>query len=117
MAAPARHAAAWRNAGRLRWHQGISRREFTAGGGQARTGAGKTRGGGQARARASKPEAKLAAAYMKPITLEFRDAPLRNIFEVIAQVSGLNLAVSTPNCNTGLMNSSGRSCRSAMCSV
>ncbi|MFC5473801.1 cohesin domain-containing protein [Paraherbaspirillum soli] len=44
----------------------------------------------EARAKASKPEAKLAAAYMKPITLEFRDAPLRTIFEVIAQVSGLN---------------------------
>jgi general secretion pathway protein D len=44
----------------------------------------------EARAKASKPDAKLAAAYMKPITLEFRDAPLRTVFEVIAKVSGLN---------------------------
>ncbi|AIY41400.1 putative secretion system X protein GspD-like [Collimonas arenae] len=44
----------------------------------------------EARAKAAKPDAKLAAAYMKPITLEFRDAPLRTVFEVIAKVSGLN---------------------------
>ena len=36
------------------------------------------------------PEAQLAAAFRKPITLEFRDAPLRSIFDVIAKVSGLN---------------------------
>jgi general secretion pathway protein D len=35
-------------------------------------------------------EAKLAAAYRKPITLEFKDAPLRSVFDVIAKVSGLN---------------------------
>lgn len=37
-----------------------------------------------------KPEAQLATAYKKPITLEFRDAPLRSVFDVIAKVSGLN---------------------------
>ena len=37
-----------------------------------------------------KPEAQLSAAYKKPITLEFRDAPLRSVFDVIAKVSGLN---------------------------
>lgn len=36
------------------------------------------------------PEAALAAAYRKPITIEFRDAPLRSVFEVIARTSGLN---------------------------
>jgi general secretion pathway protein D len=35
-------------------------------------------------------QAQLAAAYRKPITLEFRDAPLKSVFEVIAKVSGLN---------------------------
>ncbi|MHB0975274.1 MAG: tetratricopeptide repeat protein [Thiobacillus sp.] len=32
----------------------------------------------------------LGAAYRKPITLEFRDAPLRNVFDMIARQSGLN---------------------------
>jgi general secretion pathway protein D len=36
------------------------------------------------------PEAQLAAAYRRPINLEFRDAPLRSVFDVIAKVSGLN---------------------------
>lgn len=35
-------------------------------------------------------EATLAAAYRKPISLEFRDAPVRQVFEVIARHSGLN---------------------------
>ncbi|GAB3409483.1 general secretion pathway protein GspD [Massilia agilis] len=35
-------------------------------------------------------EAGLAAVYRKPISLEFRDAPLRQVFEVIARHSGLN---------------------------
>ncbi len=35
-------------------------------------------------------EAALAEAYRKPITLEFRDAPLRSVFEVISRTSGLN---------------------------
>jgi general secretion pathway protein D len=42
------------------------------------------------RAKEIKPEAQLAAAYRKPITLEFRDAPLRSVFDVISKVSGLN---------------------------
>jgi general secretion pathway protein D len=35
-------------------------------------------------------EAALADAYRKPISLEFRDAPLKQIFEVIARHAGLN---------------------------
>jgi general secretion pathway protein D len=35
-------------------------------------------------------EATLAAAFRKPISLEFRDAPLRQVFEIIARHSGLN---------------------------
>lgn len=44
----------------------------------------------EARAKEAKPEAKLAASYKKPITLEFRDAPLNSVFHLIAKVSGLN---------------------------
>ncbi|MGK5072566.1 secretin and TonB N-terminal domain-containing protein [Janthinobacterium sp. ZB1P44] len=33
---------------------------------------------------------KLAAAYRKPVTLEFRDAPLRAVFDLLSKVSGLN---------------------------
>lgn len=40
--------------------------------------------------REHKAEARLAAVYRKPITLEFREAPLRSVFDVIAKVSGLN---------------------------
>lgn len=43
-----------------------------------------------ARERASTPEGALAAAFRKPISLEFRDAPLRQVFEVISRHSGLN---------------------------
>jgi len=32
----------------------------------------------------------LGAAYRTPITLEFRDAPLRNVFDIIARQSGIN---------------------------
>jgi general secretion pathway protein D len=39
---------------------------------------------------ANAPEAALAAAFRTPISLEFRDAPLKQIFEVIARHSGLN---------------------------
>lgn len=39
---------------------------------------------------ANVPKAVLAAAYRKPITIEFKDAPLRNIFDVISRSSGLN---------------------------
>ncbi|MFC5512275.1 secretin N-terminal domain-containing protein [Massilia jejuensis] len=35
-------------------------------------------------------ETVLAAAFRKPISLEFREAPLRQIFEIIARHSGLN---------------------------
>lgn len=35
-------------------------------------------------------EAALAAAFRTPISLEFRDAPIKQIFEVIARHSGLN---------------------------
>lgn len=35
-------------------------------------------------------DGRLAVAYRKPITLEFRDAPLRSVFDMIARVSGLN---------------------------
>ncbi|MCG2586561.1 secretin N-terminal domain-containing protein [Massilia sp. TS11] len=36
------------------------------------------------------PEAALSAFYRKPITIEFKDAPLRQVFDVIARQSGLN---------------------------
>jgi general secretion pathway protein D len=35
-------------------------------------------------------EAVLAAAYRKPITIEFKDASVRTVFEVISRTSGLN---------------------------
>ncbi|MCC2956583.1 general secretion pathway protein GspD [Massilia sp. IC2-477] len=35
-------------------------------------------------------EAALTAAFRKPISLEFRDAPLKQIFEIISRHSGLN---------------------------
>lgn len=44
----------------------------------------------EVRARGHKAETRLAASYRKPITLEFRDAPLKSVFDVIAKVSGLN---------------------------
>lgn len=44
----------------------------------------------EARARQASPEARLAAAYRRPVTLEFRDAPLRSVFDFISKVSGLN---------------------------
>ncbi len=36
------------------------------------------------------PDKRLAAAYRKPVSLEFRDAPLKSILEVLAKVAGLN---------------------------
>ena len=36
------------------------------------------------------PETALAAAYRQPITIEFKDAALRSVFEVISRSSGLN---------------------------
>lgn len=44
---------------------------------------------GEARVSAVKPETRLAVAYRKPVSLEFRDAPLRAVLESIAKVSGL----------------------------
>lgn len=41
-------------------------------------------------AKQERPLDRLAAAYRQPITLEFRDAPLKAVFEVISKVSGLN---------------------------
>lgn len=38
-------------------------------------------------------EKALAAAYRKPISIEFRDTPLKTIFEVIARSSGLNFVI------------------------
>lgn len=35
-------------------------------------------------------ETALSAAYRKPISIEFKDAPLRTVFEVISRTSGLN---------------------------
>lgn len=42
------------------------------------------------RSKEVKPESRLGVIYQKPITLEFRDAPLRSIFDMISKVSGLN---------------------------
>jgi general secretion pathway protein D len=35
---------------------------------------------------------RLAIAYRKPVTLEFRDAPVRSVFDFLGKVSGLNFA-------------------------
>jgi general secretion pathway protein D len=43
-----------------------------------------------ARAPAETGPRELGAAYRKPITLEFRDAPLRNVFDMISRQSGIN---------------------------
>ena len=40
--------------------------------------------------RAAAPTQALASAFTKPITLEFRDTPLKTVFEVIARSSGIN---------------------------
>jgi general secretion pathway protein D len=42
------------------------------------------------RAKFRRPDAMLAASFRKPISLEFREAPLRAVFDVVAKVSGLN---------------------------
>ncbi len=41
-------------------------------------------------ARAANATPQLSAALRKPVTLEFRDAPLRSVFEIISKHSGLN---------------------------
>jgi general secretion pathway protein D len=42
------------------------------------------------RAQAASAEPKVNLALAKPITLEFRDAPIRSVFEVIARSAGVN---------------------------
>jgi general secretion pathway protein D len=42
------------------------------------------------RSRRAKPETRLAERFSAPISLEFRDAPLHSVFELIAKVSGIN---------------------------
>jgi general secretion pathway protein D len=44
----------------------------------------------EARAKDARTEMKLATQYRQPISLEFREAPLRSVLEVVAKVSGLN---------------------------
>lgn len=44
----------------------------------------------EARSKERLLDVKLAASFRKPVTLEFRDAPLRAIFEVLSKVSGFN---------------------------
>ena len=45
----------------------------------------------EARLRETPVEARLAAAFRKPIGLQFNDAPLRAIFDAISRISGLEL--------------------------
>ncbi len=45
---------------------------------------------GDEQARLKPAGGKLAAAYRKPVTLAFRDAPLRSVFDFISKVSNLN---------------------------
>lgn len=37
-----------------------------------------------------RPDVRLSNVYKKPITLEFRDAPIKSVFDLIAKISGLN---------------------------
>ncbi|MTW01025.1 general secretion pathway protein GspD [Duganella ginsengisoli] len=43
-------------------------------------------------AQAQKGTGRLSAAFRKPVTLQFRDAPIRSVFDFIGKVSGLNFA-------------------------
>jgi len=45
----------------------------------------------EVRSKTPRPETKLAAIYRKPVTLEFRDAPLKSVFDVVSKLSGLNI--------------------------
>jgi general secretion pathway protein D len=45
---------------------------------------------GEQRARAQTAAPALTAALARPITLEFRDAPIRSVFEVISRTAGVN---------------------------
>ena len=40
--------------------------------------------------RKSRPETALSERFRTPISLEFRDAPLHSVFEIVAKVSGIN---------------------------
>lgn len=40
--------------------------------------------------RQQQPEAKLADTFRKPISLEFRDAPLKSVLGIVSEVSGIN---------------------------
>ena len=44
----------------------------------------------EVRFRESRIETKLAVAFRKPISLQFRDAPIRSVMDLISQVSGLS---------------------------
>ncbi|WP_426166002.1 secretin N-terminal domain-containing protein [Pseudoduganella sp. R-34] len=44
----------------------------------------------ETRAKERQGEGKLGPAFRKPISLEFREAPLKSVLEVVAKVSGLN---------------------------
>jgi general secretion pathway protein D len=44
----------------------------------------------QEKSRKPAPESVLAAAYRKPITIEFKDVSVKQVFEVISRTSGLN---------------------------
>ena len=43
-------------------------------------------------AQGQKGPGRLSAAFRKPVTLQFRDAPIRSVFDFIGKVSGLNFA-------------------------
>lgn len=43
-------------------------------------------------AQGRKVPGRLSAAFRKPVTLQFRDAPIRSVFDFIGKVSGLNFA-------------------------
>ena len=47
----------------------------------------------EARARPAETEPQLKAAYRKPVTLEFRDAPLQSVFDVMSRASGINFVL------------------------
>lgn len=44
----------------------------------------------EARAKEQRPEMKLTATFRKHISLEFRDAPLKSVLELVSKVTGLN---------------------------
>lgn len=45
----------------------------------------------EAATEAAPAETRLAAAYRKPVSIDFKDASLRQVFDVIARTSGLNI--------------------------